>query len=241
MDLSKLHPEARAALEVRYGEHPPLELVAAVGHAAKESRGALGFGRIEIEKRSGADVVNVRGHATVFNHAYDIGGMWTEIMAPGATKRSISTPGAKIFMLVSHDGLPVAATHNGTLRLAEDSVGLESRAALDVSSPGYVKDAAMAIEDGRLSEMSIGFWVVRDLWDWSTDVPTRTIHEIKLVEVSAVPLGANDATDIGVDRSDEEPDTEASAEVADEQRAKHPGAVEATRLLALHHARRLVA
>lgn len=234
-------------------------LRAAVEHA-KERRAIWSVDAVEL--RAADASMALRGYASVFNHPYDVAGMFTEVIEPGAFKRTISQRGNKIHLLALHDGLPLASTQAGTMTLAEDDHGLAMEARLDQGSP-YAQSVFSTIQRGDLDEMSIGFWVLKDAWDWEPEIPVRTISEIKLAEVSVVPRGANDATEVDVARTGfmslTTANTTANTMYAAGQdwtgqyvtlggtavperelvsRNEHPGAIEATRLLAAHFARR---
>lgn len=160
-----------------------------------------GFARVDgVDLRDDAPAL-FRGYASVFDHPYDVAGVFTEVMRPGAFNRTLSHE-RKIHMLALHGGIPLASTQAGTLRLAEDPIGLKVLADLDAESPN-AKSVLSAVARGDMDEMSIGFYVVKDQWTEHDDgTLTRDILETKLVEVSVVPRGANDATAAQVGRSD---------------------------------------
>lgn len=136
----------------------------------------------------------VGGYAAVFNSPADIGGFWTEIIAPGAFSESLK---ADVRALLDHDhGRVIGRTAAGTLRLAEDSKGLEVEIDLPDTTDG--RDAAVLIERGDLSGMSFGFVVTHDEWDETGKVPVRTIHKVDLREVSIVAWPAYGDTSIGM-------------------------------------------
>lgn len=93
--------------------------------------------------------------------------------------------------LVNHEGLSLARTRSGTLKLSEDATGLYSEARLDPTNP-VVQQVRSAVERGDLSEMSFAFRVVRDVWN-APDYDDRRIAEVNLDhgDVSVVNFGAN--------------------------------------------------
>jgi len=144
----------------------------------------------------------LEGYATVYNFAYDLGGGpsqggFTEIIATGAAAKSAGE--ADVRLLVNHDGIPLARTKSGTMTLMSDDIGLRVTAQLDPTNP-MAASLRSAMERGDMDQMSFAFKVIRDSWDAQYDV--RTIHEVKLFDVSAVTFPANPATILKV-RSDD--------------------------------------
>lgn len=150
---------------------------------------------IEIEVRKddeGKDAF--RGHAAVFNRKANIGGYFLEEVAPEAFNKTIKE--ADVRLLMNHNpDLVMARNRSGTLRLSVDDVGLVSDADLDRRQT-YTNDAAIAMERGDVNQMSFGFRVVADDWDYdSHDLPLRTIREAELFDVSLVTYPAYVETD----------------------------------------------
>jgi HK97 family phage prohead protease len=157
------------------------------------------YGISDIEVREAADgqPVTFAGYASVFNHdyeVYDSFGAFTERLAPGAFTRTL-TEDPDVMLLVMHQGLPLARTRSGTLRLSQDDVGLRVEAQLDPSDPD-VQAILPKIRRGDVSEMSFGFRVPKNGQVWSEDYSDRTITEVNLArgDVSIVSYGANPAT-----------------------------------------------
>jgi phage head maturation protease len=92
------------------------------------------FGRA-IELRAADNTVDVSGHAAVFNQEADICGMFREIIMPGAFRSTIMQD--DVPLLIEHEGLPLARSTmgRGTLKLAEDDVGLRVDSSLDATGP----------------------------------------------------------------------------------------------------------
>lgn len=136
----------------------------------------------------------VAGYAAVFGAAADIAGQFREILAPGAFRDTI---GGDVRALIDHDsGRVIGRTTAGTLRLAEDDVGLAVEIDLPDTQDG--RDLATLIARGDISGMSFGFVVTRQEWDETGDMPTRTILAVDLREVSAVAFPAYDDTSIAL-------------------------------------------
>ena len=136
----------------------------------------------------------LEGYATVYNYAYDLGGGpaaggFTEIIASGATAKSAAE--ADVRLLVNHDGIPLARTKSGTMTLQSDDIGLRVSAQLDPTNP-MAASLRSAMERGDMDQMSFAFKVIRDSWDAQYDV--RTIHEVRLYDVSVVTYPASPAT-----------------------------------------------
>lgn len=140
------------------------------------------------------------GYASVFNTPYEVrsgGRTFTESVAPGAFRRSINNPDLDVQLLVNHEGLPLARTKSGTLKLSEDQTGLAVRADLDPTDPD-VQSLAPKIRRGDLSEMSFAFLVKAD--DWSEDRTRRVLREcdVHRGDVSIVSYGASSATSVSL-------------------------------------------
>jgi HK97 family phage prohead protease len=136
----------------------------------------------------------LEGYATVYNFAYDLGGGpaaggFTEIIASGATAKSAAE--ADVRLLVNHDGIPLARTKSGTMTLQSDDIGLRVTAQLDPTNP-MSASLHSAMERGDMDQMSFAFKVIRDSWDAKYEI--RTIHEVRLFDVSVVTYPANPAS-----------------------------------------------
>lgn len=153
--------------------------------------------RFETELRliDGARPV-IEGHAAVFNtRSHDIG--FREVIMPGAFTVAVKDDDVKF--LLNHDGLPLARTKSGTLKLAEDSKGLAFHAELDASDPD-VQRLLPKIKRGDLNEMSFGFRIPNRTTDekWLRDGQeiVRNILKVNLFDVSAVTFPAYPSTDL---------------------------------------------
>ncbi|MGW2837313.1 HK97 family phage prohead protease [Streptomyces sp. NPDC001493] len=149
------------------------------------------------------------GHAAVFNSRTAIGNPLTwgfyEEIAPGAFTKTISEGDAR--MLVDHDtSLVVSRVSAGSLRLAQDQVGLAVDADLDTRL-SYVSDLVVNLDNRNITGMSFGFRVVKDEWEPlemetvdgdKAEVELRVIREVQLFEVSAVTFPAYEDTDAGL-------------------------------------------
>ena len=145
------------------------------------------------------------GHAAVFNSPTDIGGWFTEQIAPGAFTDSIAAD--DIRALKNHDSNYVLGRNRaGTLRLSEDAKGL----AVEIDPPDaqWVTDLLVSMQRGDITQMSFCFSPLQELWD--DEARLRTLLKMQLYEVSVVTFPAYTDTDASV-RSAEEILREAQA------------------------------
>lgn len=142
------------------------------------------------------NIAEFTGHAALFDSPTIIrswGGDFEEVIARGAFKKTIKE--ADVRFLVNHDvNLLLARNTSGTLDLAEDDSGLLTEARMDRRQT-YANDAIIALERGDMSQMSFGFEVVKEEWDFDADPERRTLKEIKLWDVSVVTFPAYTDTD----------------------------------------------
>lgn len=148
------------------------------------------------EVRAESDGVKVAGHAAVFNERANIGGYFEEVVAPGAFSEALER-GDDVVFLVNHDGLPLARTGSGTLKLKEDKRGLHMATELNSADPD-VQALVPKMERGDLDKMSFAFIVEREEWDETGDIPVRTIQQVRLRDVSIVTTPAYGGTDIAL-------------------------------------------
>lgn len=160
---------------------------------------------VELRATSTDEALTVRGHAAVFDQSTIIGSRehgFVEKIAPGAFDSVLDND---VRYLENHDGLTMARTKNGTLRLSLDTTGLVVDADLN---PGMVKarDHHAAIERSDIDQMSFAFTIKADtvvrLADDHADFPgmvQRTINRVgRLYDVSGVTYPAYEGADIGV-------------------------------------------
>jgi HK97 family phage prohead protease len=148
---------------------------------------------VELRDGAGGDTLTLDGYACVTDSPYemhDMLGSYAEVVRSGAFGKTLSEQ-ADVRLLLNHEGLPLARTKSGTLRLTEDSTGLAVNADLEPRS-GLVNDIRSAMERGDLDEMSFAFQVTRQ--EWSPDYTQRDIQEVRLFDVSVVTYPANPAT-----------------------------------------------
>ncbi|WP_370189263.1 HK97 family phage prohead protease [Qipengyuania sp.] len=135
------------------------------------------------------------GYAAVFGIESDIGGYFTEVIAPGAFAKSLDE--RDCLAVHSHDlGRVVGRKNAGTLELEEDGKGLHFRNDLPDTSDG--RDLAVQIDRGDIAGMSFAFRAVHDEWDETVDPPKRTIHEAILYEITYTPMPQYPDTEVGM-------------------------------------------
>ncbi|MEV6300401.1 HK97 family phage prohead protease [Actinoplanes sp. NPDC051861] len=134
----------------------------------------------------------ITGYAYIFDALSEpLGGFRERIMA-GAGAESIVVD--DIRALWDHDPkLILGRTTSGTLRLAEDSLGLHYEVEAD-ERQSYVRDLLIALERGDVSQSSFGFRANPDGDSWSLSddgyTPLRSVHSLSLFDVSPVTYPA---------------------------------------------------
>lgn len=137
------------------------------------------------------------GHAAVFDvQSNDLGGFREQIQA-GAFAEALQDD---VRLLINHEGLPLARTRSGTLRLREDAKGLAFEADLDGEDPD-VRALLPKISRGDVGEMSFGFRVKKGGQNWRQDEAGRDVRvltRVGLFDVSVVTFPAYPATDVAL-------------------------------------------
>lgn len=154
---------------------------------------------VEFRASESDDGRTLEGYAAVFDTPTRIDsweGKFDETIAKGAFKRTINARTPVLQFDHGHDlrtgSVPIGAIET----LKEDATGLFVRARLFDND--VVEPIRQAIEGGAIDGMSFRFRVVRDEWDESGDIPTRTIREVELFELGPVVFPAYEATSVGV-------------------------------------------
>jgi HK97 family phage prohead protease len=148
------------------------------------------------------DGLTLRGHGAVFNEWTVIDsweGRFRERIAPGAFKKTLQENGARVRLQFDHGQHPlIGSLPIGAIRkLKEDRQGLYVEARL--ADNWLVQPVREAIENGSIDGMSFRFSVVSERWDKeNSDLPERTITEVRLAELGPVVWPAYDGTDVGV-------------------------------------------
>jgi HK97 family phage prohead protease len=142
-----------------------------------------------LELRASNDGKTLVGYAAVFDSPSEPL-PWTEYVRSGAFRKTIND-GADVRLLIDHEGIPLARTRSGTLKLQEDEVGLRVEAQLDETNPDAAR-VMSALKRGDLSQMSFAFRTVKD--SWSENRTVRDLKEVQLFDVSVVTYPAYEQT-----------------------------------------------
>jgi HK97 family phage prohead protease len=130
----------------------------------------------EVPNGTGGTKLEFDGYACITEASYpmaDMFGQYDETIVTGAFARTLAE-GPDVAFLVNHEGLSLARTKAGTLRLAEDLIGpgLHSGADLDPRSMA-VQELRLAVESGNLDQMSFAFRVFTGGTHWNDDYTER--------------------------------------------------------------------
>lgn len=127
------------------------------------------------------------GYASYFNNidSYD------DIIERGAFKKTISENKGRVKVLWQHDASePIGIPKE----MFEDDNGLYVKAKISMTDTG--KKAMTLIKDGVITEMSIGYDVVKDEFKMMGNRRVRMLKEVRLWEFSPVTFAANDKAKI---------------------------------------------
>lgn len=122
----------------------------------------------------------LEGHAAVFNSPAAIGS-FTESIRAGAFRATLAAAGDKLALLDHDTTKLLARTGNGSLRLAEDSRGLQF--SLDLPATTLGNDVLAMAEAGLLGGMSFGFRMTDESWPAKNQ---RELRAVDLAEISVV-------------------------------------------------------
>ena len=142
-----------------------------------------------LELREADDGHTLYGYAAVFDSPSEPM-PFVEYVKRGAFQKTIAD-GADVRLLIDHEGVPLARTKSGTLRLSEDERGLAVQADLDPANPDAAR-VISAMRRGDLSQMSFAFRTIKD--SWSDDRAVRELREVQLFDVSVVTFPAYEQT-----------------------------------------------
>jgi phage prohead protease, HK97 family len=129
----------------------------------------------------------ISGYASVFGNIDSYG----DIVVKGAFSKFLSElaqTGKKISVYYGHNMEDPRANIGVVTALEERDRGLWFKAQLDLSGDTYGRIVYEQLKDGRLDSMSFGYSVV----DAARTQDGYELRELKLFEVSVVPIPAND-------------------------------------------------
>ena len=159
------------------------------------------FNVADMELRAADDgsALHLTGYASMTETPYDVG-FYTETIKRGAFKQTLGQK-PDVQLLVNHEGLPLARTTSGTLRLAEDERGLKVEADLDPERTD-VQNLARAMQRGDIDQMSFAFQATDQ--DWNDDYTARSIKSVSIHrgDVSVVNQGASPTTQANLRSAD---------------------------------------
>jgi len=150
--------------------------------------------------RDGSDEIVLEGYASTYEEYDCYGGTenggWVEQLDRRAFDTTLKTR-PDVQLLINHEGLPLARTTSGTLKLSADDGGLRVRASLNPEDSD-VKSLVPKMRRGDVNEMSFGFRVKNQ--KWNRDYSHRLITEVSLHkgDVSVVNYGMNPTTSVQV-------------------------------------------
>ena len=200
------HDEIKAAMEAEMMDETPMEENEHIeGHDEEEEKKPMGyrsnpskeirtFNVENLELRQEGEDNIVVGYGSVFNTLSNELGGFREIIAEGAFDGRLNDD---VRFLINHDGLPLARTTNGTLRLTTDERGLKYEAKVANTSLG--RDLIELMRNGTINQSSFAFVVEDDSWEVRDGVNVRTINKVsRLYDVSAVTYPAYEEASVAL-------------------------------------------
>ena len=137
------------------------------------------------------------GYASVFDEETDIGGMFREVVRPGAFARAIKEK-QDVRALFNHDqNYVLGRTKSGTLKLEEDKRGLW----IEVKPPKtqFAADLMESMNRGDVDSMSFAFVATEETWtERKGDATLRELKDVDLFDISAVTYPAYEGTSVGL-------------------------------------------
>jgi HK97 family phage prohead protease len=144
------------------------------------------------EFKARGDKGEYEGYFSVFNNVDDGG----DVITAGAFAKTLqerAQPGkSRIKVFFGHDWSKLIGPPPDVL--AEDTHGLYAKGRLTLAS-FWGNEAWQLMRDGALTEGSIGFESIGDKTEYRGD-GIRMLKEVKLYEISPVPLGMNPLTEV---------------------------------------------
>jgi HK97 family phage prohead protease len=148
--------------------------------------------RREFTLRSAGNLVS--GYAALYDSlSEDLGG-FVEVIKPGAFAGVLHDD---VRALINHEGIPLARTKSGTLRLRDDGRGLLME--FQFSEATFAQDLRIAMSRGDITQCSFSFDVGDDRVGYRNGVLLREILSFKrLYDVSIVTYPAYPETTVGL-------------------------------------------
>lgn len=143
-----------------------------------------------VEFKATGDEGQYEGHFSIFGNVDD----GRDIAHPGMFQKTITERGKRVKVFYAHDWSKLIGPPPATLK--EDTVGLFAAGRLTLDS-FWGKEAWVLMRDGALTEGSFGYEAVKfDFENLTGGATVRNLREVKLFEISPVPLGMNALTEI---------------------------------------------
>ena len=156
--------------------------------------------RLDEPQEGEAPSYKVRGYWTTFDDPYELMPGWFETIDRHALDE---TDMSDVIMQYDHANDVLARQRNGSLTISVDDHGGFCEADLGGCQRG--RDLHEAIRNGLIEEMSFGFTIADDGFEWSEDadgvINTRITKISRVYDVSAVSIPANSSTSIVSARS----------------------------------------
>lgn len=159
-----------------------------------------------VEQRHTAGTVELRakganpkmgGYALKYNTLSQNLGGFVERIAPGTFDKSLADQ-IDVLARFQHDDLfLLGRTSTGSLRLANDAVGLDYE--VDMPDTDYARNLAALAERGDVAHSSFAFRTLEDSWSVTDNgFPLRTLQQAVLVDVAPVVTPAYTDTSSGL-------------------------------------------
>lgn len=149
-----------------------------------------------VEIKAGPDDGLAEGEFTAYASIYDNVDSYGDIVAKGAFRVTLAdweASGAPIPLYWGHNIADPDFNIGEIVEAVEDDRGLLVKARLDLDNPKSAQTYRL-LKGRRVREMSFGFATVKASDDERDGRPVRRLDEVKLFEVSVVPVGANPDT-----------------------------------------------
>lgn len=148
------------------------------------------------------DAGQFEGYAAVFGNKDSYG----DVIIPGAFADTLAedygSDGKGVPTYWCHDFTDPFKNIGTTLWAREDSKGLRVRVQLDLDTQN-AKQTLKLLKEGRVNQMSFGYSVIEGAFVESEELGFfYELRKLKLHEVSVVPIGANQETEILAAKSD---------------------------------------
>jgi hypothetical protein len=162
----------------------------------RETRDVLETVELRAAAEGSSSPGTLHGYAAVYNRYSEDLGMFREKIAPGAFDQAAAR--CDVRALVNHDvNLLLGRTSAGTLRLIPDAAGL--RVEVDLPDTTAGRDVAESVRRRDLVGQSFSFTILEDSWEFSGDVPIRTLEQIdELFDIGPVTFPAYTDTSAAV-------------------------------------------